>query len=511
MVHPLVNTGADRERFGVILNDSKIGFYLLIGRLMCHCIEGESLMSVSSPFSGKGLHRVKGVSGLKGSHRVLMLAVVAALAGCDSLSPWENADRAADTRVRRAASMEKEGAEAGVPGATEGAGEVAETEDTRRAEAGRKASQASEPIMTDTAPAKSAGVLQEALRRDVAPHVYELAYSPSQKLLFVASPGEGHGKTVSELKLLNPSTLEEVARIRLPLRGMGLALDDAAERLYVTHAHDGAISIIDTKARKHLKTIRVSKELEKPTERMKFVHMLRQVVVDADSGRVFAPGLHGTDSVLFVIDAKTGKLEKTLPGFGFQATGIALDKRHGRVFVSNMQGQVMVVDAKTLTLTHTWEVPADQLLNLAYEPKSNMLMGVDQGLDRNAWRNQHLGRSYAPRSKGNTLVFLDAANGRVISQQETGEVPISLAVDADRNRVVVTSRGNLDLDKGEGSLSVFDLDSHQRVQLLLLPPHPNSLTLDAEGRRVFVSLKNDKLRGEAGQLEQVVGFRIQEK
>lgn len=469
------------------------------------------MVSVAWPFFGSGSHRMQGMRGLKGSHRALVLAVVGALAGCESLSSRGPADGAADAHVQPVASMERKAAEMHMSGATEGAGEMADMADTGSAGADRTASPATGSIMSDAEPPEPAGILREAVRRDVASHVYEVAYSPSQKLLFVATPGDAHGKTASEVRLLNPATLEETGRIRLPLRGMGLALDDAANRLYVTHGHDGAISIIDTRARKHLKTIRVSKELEKPTEWMKFVYMLRQVVVDENSGRVFAPGLHGTDSVLFVIDAQKGKLERTLPGFGFQATGIALDRRHGRVFVSNMQGQVMVVDAKTLKLTHTWEVPADQLLNLAHEPERNLLLGVDQGVDRNAWRNQHLGRNYEPRSKGNTLVFMDAANGRVISQQETGEVPIALAIDADRDRVVVTSRGNLDLDKGEGSLSVFDLDSRQRLQLLPLPPHPNSLALDAEGGRVFVSLKNDKVRDRAGRAEQVVGFRVRAK
>ncbi|WP_369012274.1 YncE family protein, partial [Escherichia coli] len=105
-----------------------------------------------------------------------------------------------------------------------------------------------------------------------------------------------------------------------------------------------------------------------------YLYRLRELKYDAQSGRLFLPGLgFGVDSVLYVVDTKAGKLEKVIPGFGYNAVGITLDEKGRRVFVSNMQGQVITLNADTLAITATHEVQADQLLNLVYDPASNRL------------------------------------------------------------------------------------------------------------------------------------------
>ena len=86
------------------------------------------------------------------------------------------------------------------------------------------------------------------------------------------------------------------------------------------------------------------------------------------------PGLgFGVDSVLFVVNTRTQKLEKMIPGFGYNAVGITLDEKGRRVFVSNMQGQLITLNADTLAITSTKEIQADQLLNLVYDGKNNRL------------------------------------------------------------------------------------------------------------------------------------------
>ncbi len=74
--------------------------------------------------------------------------------------------------------------------------------------------------------------------------------------------------------------------------------------------------------------------------------------------------------------------------------------------MSNMQGQLFVVDPDTLSIIHCHEVGADQLLNMVYDSRQNRLIGVDQGIDRRDWRNNHLGRDYIARSSGHEVLYL---------------------------------------------------------------------------------------------------------
>lgn len=72
--------------------------------------------------------------------------------------------------------------------------------------------------------------------------------------------------------------------------------------------------------------------------------------------------------------------------------------------MSNMQGQLFVVDPDTLSIVHCHEVAADQLLNMVYDRRQNRLFGVDQGIDRRDWRNNHLERDYVARSQGHEVL-----------------------------------------------------------------------------------------------------------
>jgi DNA-binding beta-propeller fold protein YncE len=204
------------------------------------------------------------------------------------------------------------------------------------------------------------------------------------------------------------------------------------------------------------------------------------------------------------VDTRKQQLEKVIPGFGFYATGIAIDEAGRRVFVSNMQGQLMTLNADTLEITHTQEIEADQLLNLVYDPQGNRLLGVDQGIDRDKPRNNYLGQTYTRRSSGHQLFALDADSGKVLAKVDTDQVPIGLLLDAQQQRIYVTNRNGVRVEKGAGMVTVFDARSPQRINTLALPPHPNSLALDEANHALFVTVKNDGAATKAGTLESVV-------
>ena len=370
----------------------------------------------------------------------------------------------------------------------------------------------------------------DMLRKPLADDVVELAYSPRQNAIFVSAP-DWKDVQKSRVLRLDPETLEVQAEIPLHAQGFGVVLDDAADRLYLTQGFAGSVSVVDTANNQWLADVPVMEKINfaQVYEAQQFSpartqHLLdylarfkitddypyktREIAVDQKNHRAFVPGLGmGIDSAVLVVDTRTHTLEKVLGGFGFYAVGIALDEKNGRVFVSNMQGQIVVLDAQTLRIIKTLEVQADQLLNLVYDAEHNRLFGVDQGIDRNAARNNHLERSYDNRSEGHRLFAIDAETGATLANLPTGQVPIALTLDAQNQRVFVTNRGGVREAKGNGSVSVFDVAQYQLLQTIDLPAHPNSMVFVPETNRLYVTVKNDGEGKKAGQAESVV--RIQ--
>lgn len=364
-------------------------------------------------------------------------------------------------------------------------------------------------------------------RAAIAPAVVELAWSAKQNALFVSSPDWKDEKKSTVLRL-NPQTLETQATISIDVKGFGVALDDENNRLYLTEGFNGSVGIVDTDTNRSLGSIKLQEQVNIESawrkagmsgERLDFMlaelkrfkisegylYKVREARFDAQTGRLFLPGLgYGVDSVLYVVNTRTGKLEKTLPGFGFYAVGIAIDEKGRRVFVSNMQGQLMTVNADTLEIAGKHEIQADQLLNLVYDRKNDRILGVDQGIDRDKYRNYHLKETYTRRSSGHRLFALNAQDGKLLASIETKEVPISLLLDEDSERIYVTNRGGIRVEKGAGSLSVFESKTLAHLQTLPLLPHPNSLALDSKAHALFVTVKNDGAAAKANTEESVV-------
>ncbi|MFT3690963.1 YncE family protein [Paenirhodobacter sp.] len=323
-----------------------------------------------------------------------------------------------------------------------------------------------------------------ALRAEIAPALYELAYSAGQKALFVASAGGfGDDAPPSKILRLDPRTLKVEAEIALEGRGFGLALDDAAGRLYAGDTMDGAVHVIDIAANKVIGKIRLAEKVkgEDGTERP--AYNLRELVLDPARNRLYAPGLTFEDSVLYVADTKAMQVEKVVPGFGFVATGIALDPGAGRLYVSNMQGALYTVDTGSLEVLGKVETSGDQLLNLAPDPAGGRIFATDEGHPRIDGMRAKAVPDYKVKGAGNLVLVLKAADGSTIRALPTGEGPIAPLFDAARKRLYVTNRG-------EGTVSVFDTESYALLEKIALPAHPNSLALDPASGALFVTVKN---------------------
>lgn len=359
----------------------------------------------------------------------------------------------------------------------------------------------------------------------------ELAYSASQQALFVSSPDwEDEGQ--SSVLRVNPQTLAVEVAIPLQAKGFGVALDDCRGHLYLSQGFNGTVAVVNIAVNRLIATIPLMeeiafhdlyqregivgvrqafllRELERFGVSEGFPWKLRELVFDPRSERLFLPGLGlGIDSVLFVVDTRKRELEKIMYGFGYNVVGITLDETRRRIFVSNMQGQLFVVDPDSLEIVSRQEIEVDQLLNMVYDPQQNRIFGVDQGIDRSDWRNNHLERNYIARSAGHQVFVLNADNGEVIARMATDEVPIGLAWDGERQRLYVANRKGIRVEKGEGTLTVFDTAKYCLLQTVPMAPHPNSLAFDGNRQSLFITIKNDETMIKAGLPECVARMSL---
>ena len=369
---------------------------------------------------------------------------------------------------------------------------------------------------------KSLAGQAQVTRQALAPALYEVAYSPSQDVVYVVSAGGfGPDAPASKVLRLDPKTLAVKGEISLSVNGFGLVLDDAAHRLYITDTRAGSLTVLDvasdtvvgtvalneapdavssqkpakaSQAARSGKTSRAGKTAKPAGEDNKDgMYKYREVVLDRMHNRLYLPGMSleaGSDGVLKVVDAHTLKVQKVVPGLGFGTTGIALDETAGKLYVSNLVGQLFVVDTGTLAVTGKFEVAADQLLNLAVDRAAGQVLAVDQGMARLDEKRQQDGIAYTPRGKGNQVVAIDPANGQVTRNIAVGTQPVALLLDAERNRLYVSNRDS-------GNVSIIDARTGHLLKSVDLQRHPNSLTLNPKTGEVYVTIKNarDAARG----------------
>ncbi|THU01933.1 YncE family protein [Lampropedia puyangensis] len=351
------------------------------------------------------------------------------------------------------------------------------------------ACQSAPPSSSTPSSMNTTAVTEQVVRQALAPALYEIVYSAKQDAVFVASAGGREANAPKPRILrLDPLTLAVQAEIVLERPGLGLALDDDSNRLYVGNAFQTSVTVLDTRTNAVVGVAQLAEKIQakgpggKDVER--YPHNLRELVLDPSNHRLYAPGLWFSGGVLYVMNTQTLQLEKVIPGFGFGAAGITLDAQKGKVYVGNMQGQLMTVDTRSLTLENTHEVAADQLLNLRFEPATGKVLATDHGSDRpNMVRETMAKLDYTIRGDGNRVVVIDPASGAVDQSIATGLRPVALLADEARHRLYVTNRES-------ASVTVYDSRSYALLKTFELPAHPNSLALDPRSGAVFVTIKN---------------------
>jgi len=161
---------------------------------------------------------------------------------------------------------------------------------------------------------------------------------------------------------------------------------------------------------------------------------------------------------------------------------MALDADGGRLFIGNMDHEILVLDTRSLAMVQRWQVNVDQPIGMAYDSARNLLYLGDQGRDYWTQFMAVHAPGYRALGKGNKVVVVNAANGQTLREIPTGAGPLDLLLTPDGTRLIVTERE-------DGSVTLYDTTTGAQIQRHALSPHPNSLALDARGKRVFVTVK----------------------
>ncbi|ARU06597.1 hypothetical protein CCO03_02475 [Comamonas serinivorans] len=327
-------------------------------------------------------------------------------------------------------------------------------------------------------------------RQALAKGLYELAYSPRQNAVFVASSG-GFGADADGAKVLrlNPQTLAVEGEIALERKAFGVTLDDAAGRLYVGNTVDLSVTVVDIVGNRVVGVVQLEEKVQSKDKDGKdvarYARDLRELAVDPANKRLFLTGHGGENgSVLYVVNTETLKVDKVLPGLGnAKAPGFAFDAAGQRLFVTNLLGELITINTRTLEIAQRVKTDAEQPLNIAFDPASQRLFVTDQGADniRNYQAKSIPG--FASKHPGNRVAVFDAQTGKPLGSIATDAGPMGVLLDAPRQRLYVTNRA-------AGNVTVYDSRSQALLQTIPLPSHPNSLALDTQRNVLYVSVKN---------------------
>lgn len=318
------------------------------------------------------------------------------------------------------------------------------------------------PLLLATALFSASGwlaVQAEDLNQAVGKGVYELAVSPKDNALFVATAqnSSGDGGTVFRL---DPATLAVQQSINTELKSFGAAINPQTNVLYIGNTLNGSVTAIDASSGKVLNTLVLDSRKRSETVRPL---QPRQVAVDAKTNRVYITGL-GPQSVVWVVNGSTLKLVSTIPNTGKMGTGLAVDSDAQKVYVTNGDGELVTINARTNAIEKKQKIDGDKehfFLNIALDTRGQ--------------------RAFLTDSKQAQVLVVDLRNQQVIQRID---VPESLAVlfNGDRDELYVTHRK-------AGEVSIIDASSYKVKRTVKTPALPNSLALSADGKVLYVSVK----------------------
>ena len=322
---------------------------------------------------------------------------------------------------------------------------------------------------------------EEMLRKAVGKGAYEMAYSQQENALWLATSQSRKLDKGGVVYRLDPVTLEVTQAIHNDLKPFGATINNTTQTLWFGNTVNSAVTAIDAKTGE-VKG-RLVLDDRKRTEEVRPLQP-RELVADDATNTVYISGI-GKESVIWVVDGENIKLKTAIQNTGKMSTGLALDSKGKRLYTTNADGELITID------TADNKILSRKMLR--DDGKEHFFINIS--LDTN---NQ---RAVITDSKAAEVLVVDTRNGNILAKVAA---PESLAVlfNPARNEAYVTHRQ-------AGKVSVIDAKSYKVVKTFDTPTHPNSLALSADGKTLYVSVKQKSTKQqEATQPDDVIRIAL---
>ncbi|HHD7473703.1 TPA: YncE family protein [Klebsiella oxytoca] len=287
--------------------------------------------------------------------------------------------------------------------------------------------------------------------------LYELAYSHTEKALFVASAQGFKNVNGGMIYRLDPVTLATQGETHTDLKNFGMVMESEGRVFYTTNSLDGGVSKIDAQSGKVLKRLMLGGKRDKDGD----VPGAREMLLQGDElyvGRVADPGF------ISVVDTRTFTLKTTIKNAGKWITGMIYSPVTKRVYVANGAGDILVINPRNHKIEQRWTAGDGKeylFLNMAEDPATGRLFVTDD-------------------SKGKATLVFDERTGKVIKRL-SGDA-LGIKFNNKRNEIYISQRE---------SKKVLQLDAttYEVKNSWSFDTNPNSLLISEDGHTLYVSLK----------------------
>ncbi|MFS1688210.1 PQQ-binding-like beta-propeller repeat protein [Escherichia coli] len=322
---------------------------------------------------------------------------------------------------------------------------------------------------------------EEMLRKAVGKGAYEMAYSQQENALWLATSQSRKLDKGGVVYRLDPVTLEVTQAIHNDLKPFGATINNTTQTLWFGNTVNSAVTAIDAKTGE-VKG-RLVLDDRKRTEEVRPLQP-RELVADDATNTVYISGI-GKESVIWVVDGENIKLKTAIQNTGKMSTGLALDSKGKRLYTTNADGELITIDTADNKI-----LSRKKLLD---DGKEHFFINISLDIARQ--------RAFITDSKAAEVLVVDTRNGNILAKVAA---PESLAVlfNPARNEAYVTHRQ-------AGKVSVIDAKSYKVVKTFDTPTHPNSLALSADGKTLYVSVKQKPTKQqEATQPDDVIRIAL---
>ncbi|EHW5162524.1 7-bladed beta-propeller protein YncE [Escherichia coli] len=322
---------------------------------------------------------------------------------------------------------------------------------------------------------------EEMLRKAVGKGAYEMAYSQQENALWLATSQSRKLDKGGVVYRLDPVTLEVTQAIHNDLKPFGATINNTTQTLWFGNTVNSAVTAIDAKTGE-VKG-RLVLDDRKRTEEVRPLQP-RELVADDATNTVYISGI-GKESVIWVVDGENIKLKTAIQNTGKMSTGLALDSKGKRLYTTNADGELITIDTADNKI-----LSRKKLLD---DGKEHFFINISLDTARQ--------RAFITDSKAAEVLVVDTRNGNILAKVAA---PESLAVlfNPARNEAYVTHRQ-------AGKVSVIDAKSYKVVKTFDTPTHPNSLALSADGKTLYVSVKQKSTKQqEATQPDDVIRITL---